>query len=233
MQLFYNFILDAPRLETECGTVHHRFTLVHPVGGVTAASLKSSNEAQVSAHLQPHWDHSLPPFQLAKKPIWPHLTSHHIIMQWFLSVHKFRMFLFFLVTVLTCLLEMQDVLIAESEPSDLLDMQAALLRHVLRTAQGYPVFIQQQVASFMPGREVKRSAVWASCQTGWKHTHTPSLSCSVKLNCTTYSQKNHSSSHTCDCGAFKVFAHNIFVHCPNVYKALKTWCGVSINVHTL
>lgn len=52
-------------------------------------------------------------------------------------------------------------------------LHAAILRHVLSAGQGYPEFIQQQVASFMPWREVKRSPVWAPSQTadtGCKHS---------------------------------------------------------------
>lgn len=186
----YKYWLNHAEVWADFWSVRHIIILVHPAG-VTLREVgmrwKSSLQAQVPARLQPFPYCSFPPLSLLKThPASLNVRSHH---------HDSRVCTLFAKIqdgFLLTFLEMQTQVWGGHEDAVFPDeyaaswpitLHVAILRHVLPTGQGYPEFIQQQVASFMPWREVKRSPVWAPCRTVDEQTHTLSLLlCAVKLH---------------------------------------------------
>lgn len=190
--------LKHEQVWAEFWSVHHIIRVVCPAGAslrVVWIRRKSSLQAQVPARLQPFPYRFFPPLSLLKThPASLNVTSHHHIVTPDRTLFAWAQDVFFFTngshvsswnanTGLSRTRGCFNHRVSspdEQASSWPITLRAAILRHVLPTGQGYPEFIQQQVASFMPWREVKRSPVWAPSQTVDEQKHP--LSRSAKWN---------------------------------------------------
>lgn len=179
-------VLKHAWVRVELRSVRHIVLLIRPAGvswWEAWKRKKSSLQAQVSARLQPLPLRSSPPLCLLKShPASLNVRSHHCAVipdptlfawiQFFFNEQFPGVSFFFLMQ--SCFEQdadkMPPISVRFFPPADLSNCRRPYSGMSWVRGQGYPGFMQQWVASYMPRCEVKRSLVWAPSQTVGEHT---------------------------------------------------------------